>query len=258
MDDSYLLGHRPLEHSRLSQQHVLWREGLLDTMRRHGLHPDAQVLDAGCGAGHLLADLGVLCRARGVEQDPDGAAEARVRAECEVVCGDLRTAPLGGPYDQIVARWVFSFLRSPHAIADRLATALSPDGVLIVQDYDHDGIGFWPGDPAITAVIEGYRAAYRAAGGDLWVAARLPALLAAYGWSIVEVVPEVKAGGPGTEVWRWVSRFLTEHLGGLVDGGQIDAGQVSAFKTAWARASGTPGMLFVSPIQLTVVARPPS
>jgi hypothetical protein len=55
--------------------------------------------------------------------------------------------------------------------------------------------------------------------------------------------------------WRWVERFLHEHLGTLEDAGHLAADEAEAFRDAWAGTRAVPGALLVTPAQLTVVAR---
>ena len=80
MADDYLLGHADREHSRLAEQHTLWRDGLLATLAECGLGPASRVLEVGCGGGHLLADLATRAAAEGLERDPSAVVRARAVA----------------------------------------------------------------------------------------------------------------------------------------------------------------------------------
>jgi SAM-dependent methyltransferase len=168
--------------------------------------------------------------------------------------GDVNQLELGGPWDLVVARWVFSFLPDPRATLARVWAAVRPGGYLVIQDYDHDGFALWPREPAIERVIEAFRAAYRASGGDLWVGAKLPQHFAELGVRAT-VKAEIRSDLVDGEVWRWVERFLLEHVDNVVSQGQLSAGERDAFLAAWQRTRQTPGALLVSPIQVTSIAK---
>ena len=259
----YLLGYDEQELARLEAQHAVWAPALLGCLRRHGLHAGALVLDAGCGTGALLRDLadavGPGGRAVGIERDRASVELARTgvadRPWAEVRQGDLLTDDLGGRYELVVSRWVFSFLHDPGAALLRLRDVLRPDGILVIQDYQHDGIRLFPEHPAVHRVIEAFRAAYRRTGGDLYVAGRLPQLMAAAGMDVVEVDPVVKAGGPGSPPFDWVERFLHEHVGTLVEAGLLTKAEEGEFRDAWQAARAVPGCTLYTPIVASVVAR---
>ncbi|RMG48545.1 MAG: methyltransferase domain-containing protein [Acidobacteria bacterium] len=258
----YLLGHGEREWSRLEEQHRLWRDTLFEPLRRLGIGPGMRVLEVGCGNGVLLADLARLVgrhgRAWGVERDPLAAEAARQRVEkmpqAVVLQGDL-FGKLPGPADAVVARWVFSFLGRPAEAVRHLAAALRPDGLLVIQDYDHDGLRLHPRKPAVDRVIEAFRAAYRARGGDLWIGLKLPGHFARAGLELELVEPAVKAGPPGSAPFRWVERFLFEHIDTVVSDGHLAPADRVAFERAWREAAEDPATLLVTPIQLTLAAR---
>jgi len=259
----YLLGHDEREWDRLYEQHLLWREGLLGALLRAGLTRGSSALEVGCGSGALLRDLAAIVgedgRAVGIEQDLAAHEKARemtaMMPGAEVRLGDLTTAHLGGPWDVIVARWVFSFLPEPAAAVARLAGALKPGGALVIQDYDHDGVRVFPDpDGAIHRVIEGFRAAYRARGGDLWVGPKLPGMMRTEGLTVAPLAPEVKAGSPDSPPWRWVERFLFEHIDTLIADGHLSEAERRAFEAAWAAAKDNPAAVLVTPIQIIVTA----
>lgn len=257
MTDDYLLGHDDIEWSRLREQHALWAPELLHSLKQAGLTPNARVLEVGCGTGELLADLAERSgEAVGLERDPRAAAHAarRLDGRATVHTGDLMEWEPDDRFDLVVARWVFCFLPDPATAAARLASWVRPGGALVIQDYNHDGIRIFPEHPPITRCIEGFRAAWRALDFDLWVAPALPRMLMDAGLPSVSVTPQIKAGPPGSAAWRWVERFLHEHIGTVVDGGHLSGAERDAFVQAWAEAKTDPATLLFTPIQLTVVA----
>ena len=256
--DAYLLGHGELEWSRLEEQHALWREGLLGALRCAGLGPGVRVLDVGCGAGDLLAELasevGPRGSALGLEPDPAACAEARRRG-LDVLSGGLESYEPPVLFDLVVARWVLWFLPDVAAAVARMASWLRPGGALVLQDYVHDGLHLYPEHPAVLRTIEAHRTRIRTAGGDLWVAGRLPQVLTGAGLEVEAFLPEVKAGPPGSPEHLWVERFLSEHLDGVVAEGFLEAEEAQAFRQAWRQIADTPGAWLITPLQITVVGR---
>jgi hypothetical protein len=86
----------------------------------------------------------------------------------------------------------------------------------------------------------------------------LPNLYATHGLETESFDPRVLAGGPDSDVWRWVETFLFGHLGTIHRDGHIDSDGRAQFERAWHRAKRTPGSMLVSPMQVTVVGRKPS
>lgn len=260
MTRPYLLGHGRTEHQRLDAQHQVWRDELLPVF---GDLTGLRVLELGCGNGALLRDLadmvGPTGRLVGLELSPDAAKVARGRMTglpwVEVRVGDAMTAVLDGPYDVIVARWVFSYLADPQTLVHRAAAALGNGGRLVVQDYHHDGMSLFPRDPAIDRVIEAVRATYAAKGCDLWIAGRLPQLYAAAGLELDAIRPHVRVGGPDDPAFQWVERFLFEHLPTFVVEGQLRRDEAEAFAEAWREALATPGATLFTPMVVDVVGR---
>ena len=169
--------------------------------------------------------------------------------------GDLFEVEPAQPVDLVVARWVFSFLDRPEQAIDRLAGWLRPGGWLVIQDYDHSALGVWPRQPAVDRVIEGFRSAYRARGGDLWVAPKVPGWMRACGLEAIDTAPEVRSGPPGSAVWCWVEDFLAGHVDTVHRDGHLDDEDLRLFHRAWAGLRRDPGSLLVSPVQLTVCGR---
>lgn len=250
----YLLGHDATEWDRLAAQHALWRSSLLPLpIERHH-----RVLEVGCGSGALLTDLAATgATTWGLERDASAAAYARAHVDATLIEGDLYDAPLPDGLDWIVARWVFSFLPDVDGAVARMVKHLAPGGRLVIQDYNHEGLSIFPHHPDIWRVIEGFRAAYRRTGGDLWVAGKLPAAFLAAGLEVERVQPHAMAGPPDSAVWNWVERFLLGHAPNLVDSGELTEAQLHAFRTAWSEVRSTPGATLFSPLQVTVVGALP-
>ena len=261
----YLLGHHHQEWSRLEEQHQLWRHTILQTLDELGMDAGKHCLEIGCGTGTLLQDMaervGPSGRVIGLERDANGAEVSAQRcqemSQVQVIQGDVLFEELDGTFDFIVARWVFSFFRDPAWVVERLRKVLKPGGHLVVQDYNHDGFRLFPDCHHFQTVVEAYRSAYRTIGGDLWVGARMPGLMSAAGMDVERIEPHMMAGHPTTPMFRWVSRFLLEHLSTVVRDGHLTQVDADAFEQAWSQAQSRMDTVLFSPIQVTVVGRQP-
>jgi SAM-dependent methyltransferase len=102
-----------------------------------------EVLEVGCGRGATARWLQETfgCRVTGVELNPAAAAEA-ARDLAAVHCGDVATAPLGGPYDLVVALELFEHLPRAESVLARLAEHTRPGGriLLSVPNVGHHSV----------------------------------------------------------------------------------------------------------------------
>ena len=215
----YVLGRDDEEARRLEAQHALWGSVTEAFLARLKLPKGARVAELGCGPGLVLPALRERVGEDGSVLAIDGAADwlvgidARIAAEewgnVETMHADLRTVELeDGSYDLLFSRWVFSFLPDPEGIIQRLSKALAPGGVLAIQDYNHYGVSAYPHSDGFWAIIDATRAMYASEGGDAFVAGRVPPAMAGAGLELVDLTPNVIAGGPSTEVFQWGHDFF--------------------------------------------------
>jgi SAM-dependent methyltransferase len=132
----------------------------LDFASAHLPPPPARVLDVGCGEGALTRELIALgYEARGIDPHaPEGPAFERVALE------DLRVEQR---YDVAIAVVSLHHVGDVAAAVERLADAIVPGGLLLVDEFDREGL-----DPPTTAWWRCQRQALVAAGiGDEHAAA---------------------------------------------------------------------------------------
>jgi len=264
----YVLGRDDEETRRLEAQHSLWApvtEAFLDRLQ---LPRGARVAELGCGPGLVLPALRQRVGEEGSVLAIDGAADwlvgidARIEAEgwsnVKTLHGDLRELQLEeGSYDLLFSRWVFSFLPDPEEIIHRLSKALAPGGVLAIQDYNHYGVSAYPHSDGFWAIIQATRAMYASEGGDAFVAGRVPPAMAAAGLDLVDLTPNVIAGGPGTEVFQWGHDFFNSEsqLDNMQKRGGLTDEDRATFKEQWPKLCEAPGAMFYSPIVLDAAGR---
>jgi SAM-dependent methyltransferase len=266
----YVLGRHAAEHARLRFQHEVWgatTAWLLD--RALGSGPAAHgkdCLDVGCGPGLVALDLAQRVGPSGSVLGLDGAAhwldaleaEAKALGLANLSSLEVELEQLELPsrrYDFAFARWVLSFLPDPGALLAELARGLRPGGILAIEDYNHEGVSLFPPSQGFDAVIRATRALYSSAGGDVWVAGSLPALLERAGFEVTEERSTVLHGGPDSPAFRWADAFFPAHIDGMVERDVLTASEREQFKHDWAERKADPSSRFYSPIVVDLIAR---
>jgi len=134
----------PAELERIGRQSARFAPATERVLREAGIGPGWRVLDVGCGTGdstRLVATLvGTTGSVVGVDRDARMLGAARradpAGAPVELVAGDFRTAPLPGPFDAAVGRFVLTFQEDLVAALRAVARHVRPGGVLAFVEID--------------------------------------------------------------------------------------------------------------------------
>lgn len=262
----YVLGTGEHELARLSLQQEVWGEVTARFLDRAGLRRGAQVLDAGCGPGLVLAALreraGAGGEVLGLDESARWGAEVRALAEREgwrnvrFLEGRLQELDLGRErFDFVFARWVLSFLPDTAELLARLARALKPDGVLALQDYNHEGVSLFPPSGGFRAIVRATRALYASRGGDAWIAGRLPRELRQAGLELERMEATALCGRPGSPAFRWADAFFPHHSLAMVEQGLLSPDERQRFLEEWRQRLEDPDAVFFSPLVVSLAAR---
>jgi trans-aconitate 2-methyltransferase len=122
-------------YERVSDPQFRWGVEVLDRLRLRG---DESVLDAGCGAGRVTAELARrLPRGRVIAVDASPSMVERSRAAlgpgAQVFVADLAELRLDEPVDAILSTAVFHWIPDHDRLFERLHAALKPGGRLVAQ-----------------------------------------------------------------------------------------------------------------------------
>ncbi len=197
MDDHHYLIRGGLEgRERLRVLGRVMRPTTLPLLERAGVTAGMRVLDVGCGGGDVTFDLaslvGLTGAATGIDVDATKIELARADAEqvgvtnLQFRVGDVTEGLGEEEYDAIYVRFVLTHLRDPEAAVALMRRALRRGGRLIVEDIDFRGSFCEPESPAFERYEEIYEESARRNGGDPWIGLRLPAMLAAAGFTRVQ------------------------------------------------------------------------
>ena len=265
-EEPYLLGTDPEEGRRLEMQHRLWAEAARDLWDRAGFGKGARLLDLGCGPGFAALELaervGPEGRVLAVDESPRFIAAlvreagrlrldqltARVERAQQL---QLEPASLDGAF----ARWIFSFLRDPAPVIDRVVSGLRPGGRLVIWDYlNYRATTLQPRSPVFDRVLAAVDESWKRTGGDLDVGARLPGLVVKSGCRLVDLVPLAKFIRPGTRFWDWPTQFFFGYVPRLVEAGLLAEADRCAFEAEWRAGERDPGTFLSAPPMIGIIA----
>lgn len=264
--NEYVLGTSDAELARLEFQHRVWAATTHELLDEARLAEGMRVLDAGSGPGFVALEIAERVGARGSVEALDASprwtahlervARERGRANVRATTATIERAELEpASFDLVFARWFLSFVPDLDGAVAKLARALAPGGALVVQDYNHEGISLFPRSAGFEAVVRATRALYARAGGDAFVAARIPAACARAGLVVEALEPRAIAGGPTSDAFRWADLFFPPFAVTMEEKGLLAREEREAFERDWSERKSDPHALFFSPHVVGFVAR---
>jgi SAM-dependent methyltransferase len=260
----YLLGDSRVESGRLRRQAALWDPVAHALFDRIGVQRGWHVLEIGPGQGSLHMEL--RRRVHGPIDAVEPSAVFARRLEQLQRCDqlgpgaiwktNLHAAPLPrNRYDLIFARWVFLFVPDPFAAIQKLAAALRPGGILAIQDYHRETVALIPRPDDWRDFIAAERACFAAQESDVSVGGLLPALYTRAGLEVVEVIPTIKFGTPGSAVWKWLTTYFLGMLDRYAQFPPMTKAKAARLRRAWLTAERDPTSVLIAPAVLDVVGR---
>lgn len=259
-DGDYVLGTRDDEVQRLGIQHGIWRDRVLDALRRAGIGPGQNVIDVGAGPGFVSADLAALVGPSGqviaLERSPHFLETLRGRGLANV---ESREQDVSEPFGVTAAdaswcRWVLSFVSDPAATVRHISDALKPGGTAVFHEYLV--YGTWrmmPPDPTHERFRSLVEKSWHDSGGEPDVALWLPQWLTDSEMEIVEARVLADIITPADEKWEWPRIFMETGARRLHELGYIQAEEVEAM--ARLLDDPPPGAHMLTPLVAEIIAR---
>jgi ubiquinone/menaquinone biosynthesis C-methylase UbiE len=176
---------------------VLARERWDDTralLDRAGITAGMRCIDIGCGGGAVALELARLVApggtVAGIDADEVKLALAR-RAAAEHQLGNVEFTALDvrdwdepGGYDLVYSRFLLQHLSDPGGLLRRMWAAVTPGGVLVVEDADFDGWCCDPPNEAFELFLDTYRRVLARRGGDHAIGRKL------YRYAVAARIPD--------------------------------------------------------------------
>lgn len=264
--NEYVLGTQDAEVRRLGFQHRLWSRYAVEAWEAAKFRPGHHLLDIGCGPGFATTELaqlvGVTGRVLGIDASERFIEYLRARAaaiglpQIETGVGDVQEMNLPPrSFDGAYVRWVLCFVSDPQRVIDRVAEAMKPGGVFVLQDYyDYLGVAICPTRPVVRKVFDAVDQSWRMRGGDPDIGRRLPTMLGKAGFEVVRIEPMVRAARPGTALWDWPTTFFANYLPTLTEMGLITQADADGWNEHWAACTADPSSAFITPPMLNIIA----
>ncbi len=191
MADAYPLGHDADELQRLEDQARVLQPATETILTLAGIEPGMRVLDLGTGAGDVALTVAEMVGASGAVVGVDQSSEALARAaqRCEqrgvanvtFVHDDLHSAAVSGPFDAVVGRLVLLYTPDPAVVLKRYAALVRPGGVVVAMEFEMTAAGLLPSTALSDRAVGWIAEAFRRAGLDPLLGARLGDVLEAAG-----------------------------------------------------------------------------
>ena len=216
------------------------------------LRPGMSVLDVGCGAGSVTADLAALV-APGSVTGVDTSAEALGRARelvaqrgpgnVELVSGDIAGLDFpDGTFDVVHAHQVLQHLTDPVAALREMRRVCRPGGLVAARDADYAAMTWFPAVPGLEDWRELYSTVARSTGAEPDAGRRLLSWARAAGFGDVTASASTwcYADAAGRELWggSWAQRALESGTAdeALASGAatRADLERISAAWREWA------------------------
>ena len=261
-DGDYVLGTQDEEAERLGLQHRVWRERVLDALRRAGVGEGQRVVDVGAGPGFVTAELASLVGSSGqviaLERAPNFLRILNARDLPNVVVHghDVTLAFPAEGVDASWCRWLLSFVPDPAATVRNIAAALRPGGTAVFHEYaDYGAWRVLPPDPLQDRFRASVMQSWRDAGGEPDVALWLPSFLDAAGLELVSTRTYCDLVSPADFAWQWPRAFMATNAARLHELGYADADEVGPMA---ALLDDPPaGTRMLTPLVAEVIARKP-
>jgi len=264
----YLLGRGEAEEERLKRQIANFAPDSDAQLDRIGIKQGERVVDLGCGPGgvlHLLAKrVGTAGSVLGIERSPHFVDLARrfvavnSLSQVEVREGNAYDTGLArGSFDGAHMRLVLVNVPQPERIVGEMVSLVRPGGWVASFEADFMGTSYDPPLPALTRLLDAYKAYSAAQGVDLFVGRRTHRLFRDAGVVDIHVDAVLHIYPPGHERRPIFRDFINNVRDRLVSEGFIGRAELDSDVTALENHLANPEVLVTSNAFFRLTGRRP-
>ena len=247
--DSYVHGH----HRSILRSYALRTADNSAAYLLPDLRAGQTLLDVGCGAGSILADLAAVV-SPGLTVGVDTSAEALSHAVelsadrglDNVVCAVGDVGALAFPddsFDVVHAHQLLQHVKDPVAALREMRRVCRPGGVVAARDADYAAMTWYPVEPALDDWLALYSAVARAGGGEPDAGRRLLSWAQAAGFTDITSGASTwcYATAEARELWSasWAERIVRSGIAKTASAqgiaGQEELERISAGWLRWGR-----------------------
>jgi ubiquinone/menaquinone biosynthesis C-methylase UbiE len=227
----YVLGGDEAEIARLDAQAAMAAPATRLLLEAGGrISPGMRVLDLGTGLGHVAFDVANLVGQEGTVVGIDQSTRLLEIAEHRrlaaginnvvFVEADVRTFQDNEPFDAVVGRLILFHLPDANDVLAHHMAALRPGGIVVAIDFDGGSIRAEPPVQLVTTIRDWVEEAFRAAGANPVIGARLGLLLRRAGavdvttFGVQTYLAPDDSTGPG-----WVAGLVRSLAPRIIDAG---------------------------------------
>jgi ubiquinone/menaquinone biosynthesis C-methylase UbiE len=209
------------------------------------LHPEARVLDVGCGPGSITLGLVPSARVLGVDCEPGQVALARATAKrvnsstVDFLAASVYQLPLPDEcMDVVFSHALFEHLARPAEALAELRRVLRPGGSIALSTSDWSRAKLRPRTANVDAALRGHFLLRRRSGGDPFAGKRLAEHVERAGFKVVRTRTRHRSDMGYSELARYVEARL---VAALEEAGRDRDQLASAARSAWAWVRGGDG-----------------
>lgn len=264
-EQAYILGADAEELFRLGIQHQVWAEEAQRGWRFAHFRAGQTLLDLGCGPGYCTKELAFIAgnqgKVIGIDKSPDYIAflnevASRYKLNIDAIHTDFDAMTLEpSSLDGMFCRWALAWIPNPEEILKKVATALKPNGKMVLQEYyDWSTLQTEPHKAALAKGIAQALKSFKDTDNEIDIGRNLPAILERIGMKVIGFRPMMKIATAENGIWQWPKTFFQSYFPRLVAQNYLSAAEVNEALIELDELEKTNGATIATCLMVEIIA----